>query len=123
LILLGNLLIGIGQLLSAILSFMVVLVFVSVLLSWFRVNPYNPVVRYFHSVSELLCSIPRRWFRTTVGNMDLAPVIVLLALSFLQTVVANSMIEYGALLKASGMYNVSIDQRMSVPPGVKGRSL
>lgn len=122
-ILLGNLLIGIGQLLNAILSFMVVLVFVSVLLSWFRVNPYNPIVRYFHTTSELLCGIPRRWIPTTIGNIDLAPVIVLLVLSFLQTVVANSMIEYGSLLKASGLYSISIDQRIAVPPGVKGRSL
>jgi YggT family protein len=127
-ILFGNLLMGLGQVLSMVLNLVLLLVFISVVLSWLRLDPYHPLVNYIHTVAESLYRLPRKYFKTVFGQIDLAPMIVVIAAYFLQTVLVNSLLEYGYELKQSallGSRRMQMQEQLQdvLPGSGKGRRL
>jgi YggT family protein len=115
---------GLGQVVGMVLNLVLLLVFVSVILSWLRLDPYHPVVNYIHTVAESLYRVPRKYFNTAVGQMDFAPVIILLVAYFLQTVLVNSLMEYGYQLKQDALMGGRRQQIQEVLPGAgKGKRL
>lgn len=123
-ILFGNLLMGLGQILGMVLNLVLLLVFVSVILSWLRLDPYHPVVNYIHTVAESLYRIPRKYINTVVGQMDFAPLIIMLAAYFLQTVLVNSLMEYGYQLKQNAILGSRGVHIQEILPGAgKGKRL
>jgi YggT family protein len=115
---------GLGQVVGMVLNLVLLLVFVSVILSWLRLDPYHPVVNYIHTVAESLYRVPRKYFNTAVGQMDFAPVIILLVAYFLQTVLVNSLMEYGYQLKQDALMGSRRQQIQEVLPGAgKGKRL
>lgn len=101
-ILFGNILIGFGQILDAILTFFTFVVIAEVVLSWVNPDPYNPLVRFIKSITEP----PIRWIRrkipTNIGMLDLAPMILILGVILARAVIASTLIEWGMKLKISG---------------------
>ncbi len=64
----------------------------AVLISWVRPDPYNPIVQVLYRLSEPLFSRVRRIMRTNFGGLDLAPLIVILALEFINILLSKSAI-------------------------------
>lgn len=62
----------------------------AVLVSWVRPDPYNPIVQVLYRLSEPLFSRVRRLMRTNFGGLDLAPLIVILALEFINILLSKS---------------------------------
>ncbi|WP_066386969.1 YggT family protein [Helicobacter himalayensis] len=62
----------------------------AVLISWVRPDPYNPIVQVLYRLSEPLFSRVRRIMRTNFGGLDLAPLIVILALEFINILLVKS---------------------------------
>ena len=126
-ILFGNLLMGLGQVLSMVLNLVLLLVFVSVVLSWLRLDPYHPLVNYIHSVAERIYKLPKKYFKTVIGQVDLAPMIIIVAAYFLQTVLVNSLLEYGYEFKQGALMGSRRHQMQNlqeVLPGTgRGRRL
>lgn len=60
-------------------------IIISSLLSWVRPDPYNPIVQMLHRLTEPAYALVRRFVPTVVGGMDLAPLIIIFALIFLET--------------------------------------
>ena len=61
------------------------IVIVSALLSWIKPDPYHPIVRFIRSATEpVFYRIRRAMPFVMVGGFDLSPVVVLLAIQFLQ---------------------------------------
>jgi YggT family protein len=60
------------------------LIIARALLSWVSPDPYNPIVRFLYSVTEPVLGWIRRRVPLIFGGLDLGPVIVLLAIVFLQ---------------------------------------
>jgi YggT family protein len=56
------------------------------IISWVNPDPYNPIVRFLHDVTEPLLSRIRRFvpFTSTAG-MDFSPIILILMVLFLQS--------------------------------------
>jgi YggT family protein len=125
-ILFGNLLIGLGQILSMVLNLVLIVVIVSCVLSWFRVNPYHPVVNSINSLAEALYRWPRRYFRTSFAQMDFAPMILVVGIYFLITVLVGSLVDYGNYLRIVGQYGSEGAVKMELqqlPKASKGPSL
>lgn len=58
---------------------------VNALLSWVRLDDrFSPIVHFLARVSDAVCNPIRRLFPTVVGGLDLAPLIAMLAIVFLQ---------------------------------------
>jgi YggT family protein len=81
---LGNLIGSLAYILDLVLTIYMWLIIARALLSWVNPDPYNPIVRFLYNVTEPVLN----WVRTRVpvvfGGLDLAPLLVLLAIVFLQ---------------------------------------
>ncbi|WP_298750751.1 MAG: YggT family protein [Arcobacter sp.] len=60
-------------------------VIISALISWVRPDPYNPIVQMLYRLTEPAYALIRRYIPTVFGGMDLAPMILILVLIFLET--------------------------------------
>ncbi len=60
-------------------------IIISSLLSWVRPDPYNPIVQMLNRLTEPVYALVRKFVPTIVGGMDLAPLIIIFALIFLET--------------------------------------
>lgn len=64
-------------------------IIISALLSWVRTDPYNPIVQMLYRLTEPAYAFIRRYIPTVIGGMDLAPLILIFALIFLETFLKN----------------------------------
>ena len=60
-------------------------IIISALLSWVNPDPYNPIVQMLYRLTEPAYRIVRRFVPTTFGGIDLAPIIIIFALIFIET--------------------------------------
>ena len=68
------------------------MILIRVLLSWLpmagiRIDPYNPIIRFLHTITDPILDPLRRF--TTVGMMDLSPIVALLGLEFLRQILLS----------------------------------
>ena len=60
-------------------------ILISALLTWVRPDPYNLIVQMLYKLTEPAYALVRRYIPTVFGGMDLAPIILIFALIFLET--------------------------------------
>jgi YggT family protein len=94
----GNFLYAIAVVLSAIISTYKWIVIIAVLLSWVRPDPYNPIVRFLHAVTEPVFRTVRRMLRLPFTGLDFSPFIVILALMFLEYFLVQSIYDFAGKL-------------------------
>ena len=59
------------------------------IISWVNADPYNPIVRFLHEVTEPALSRVRRMvpFASAMGGIDLTPLILIFGIYFIQQVI------------------------------------
>jgi YggT family protein len=67
------------------------IIIIRAVLSWVSPDPYNPIVRFIHNITEPVLYQIRRRLPVSFGGIDLSPVIVLLIIMFLQSFVVQSL--------------------------------
>ena len=82
-------LISILQFISLIIGLYIWVVIIAALITWVQPNPYNPIVRFLWNVTEPVYRWIRRYIPTTFGGFDIAPIILILVLEFLQILINN----------------------------------
>jgi len=55
------------------------------IISWVNADPYNPIVRFIHEVTEPLLYRIRRVLPVVAGGIDLSPMVLIMAIIFLQS--------------------------------------
>jgi YggT family protein len=68
-----------GNVLAQIIDLYTIVVFVAVIVSWVRLPPSNPVVRYTRMLTEPLLA-PLRRIIPPVGGLDFSPWVLLILL-------------------------------------------
>jgi YggT family protein len=63
------------------------------LLSWVNPDPYNPIVRFLYNVTEPVLVWIRRRVPLVFGGLDLSPILVLLAIIFLQKFLVGTLLD------------------------------
>lgn len=63
-----------------------VLIFVRIILSWVRHNPYQPIFRFIYEITEPYLRIFRR-IVPAIGVIDISPIVALFALQFIKMLV------------------------------------
>ena len=92
-------LVGLAQVLSTILTIYMFVVIVAVLITWVNPDPYNPIVRILRQLTEPLFYRVRRLMPFLYqSGLDLTPIVVILAVSFLRFVVPNLLYRLAATL-------------------------
>ncbi len=88
----GYLLMAAARVLDAVLLFFMIFIIARAVLSWVSPDPYNPIVRLIHNVTEPILYRIRTKIPVVFGGMDFSPIIVFLILMFLRDFVVNSLI-------------------------------
>ena len=91
----GNLFIAIARIIDMLLEIYKWVVIIAALLSWVNPDPYNPIVRFLHSVTEPVFRPIRRLIGYRLGPMDISPIIVLLVIIFIQSFLVRTLIKAG----------------------------
>ena len=97
-IIFSNFLIAIAKVLDIVLTIFMWIVIARAVLSWVSPDPYNPIVRFIHKVTEPVLYQIRRRIPVSFGGIDFSPILVFLAIIFLQRFVVNSLYEMAQTL-------------------------
>lgn len=87
----NNLLAAIAKILDVVLSIFMWIVIARAILSWVSPDPYNPIVRFIHNITEPVLHQIRKRLPLNFGGIDFSPILVLLAVIFLQQFVVQSL--------------------------------
>jgi len=87
----GNLFDAIAVVLYYVLNIYMWIIIARAILSWVNPDPYNPIVRFIHNVTEPVLYKIRTRLPVDLGGIDLSPIIVFLAIIFLQKFVVGSL--------------------------------
>ncbi len=95
---LGNFILALANLLYIVSNAYIWIVIARAVISWVNADPYNPVVRFLTQVTDpLLHRIRRRL--PPMGGMDWSPMILILAIVFLQSFLVPTLNQIGQNLR------------------------
>ena len=80
------------QFISWILGAYMWVIIAAAVITWVRPDPNNPIVRFLFAVTEPVLWRIRRFIPTSFGGFDIAPMILILIIIFLQNVVIAGLI-------------------------------
>ncbi|MFL1706361.1 MULTISPECIES: YggT family protein [unclassified Campylobacter] len=95
---LSTLISAIASILQMVVQIYVWVIIISAIVSWVRPDPYNPIVQLLYRLTEPVYALIRRFVPTVFGGIDLAPIIVLLALKFIELFFIRLLFEFAASL-------------------------
>jgi YggT family protein len=87
----GYFLMAVAKVFDIVLIFFMWVVVARAILSWVSPDPYNPIVRFIHNVTEPVLRPIRMKLPVNFGGLDLSPIIVFLGVIFLRTFVVSSL--------------------------------
>lgn len=86
----GNFLSAAAVVIAYVLKFYMWVIIARAILSWVNPDPYNPVVRFIHNITEPVL-YPIRSRIPYMGGIDIAPIIVILVIVFLENFLVSSL--------------------------------
>ena len=81
----NNFMMAIAQLIDFLLTAYMWVIIGRAVISWVNADPYNPIVRFLFDVTEPLLSRIRRILPMNMGTIDFSPLILIMAIMFLQS--------------------------------------
>ena len=87
----GYFIMAVAKVLDVILITYMWVVVARAVLSWVNPDPFNPIVRFIHNVTEPVLYQVRMRIPVIFGGMDLSPIVVFAVIIFLRTFVVNSL--------------------------------
>lgn len=88
---LRNLLVAVATVLDYVLVFFMFITIARAVLSWVSPDPYNPIVRFIHNVTEPVLMQIRKRLPMMYGGIDFSPIVVILIIIFLRIFLVNSL--------------------------------
>ncbi len=86
----GNFLSATAQILKIVLELYMWIIIIRALLSWVNPDPYNQIVQFLNRFTEPVLSRVRQLIPMSGVGIDFSPIIVILAIIFLQSFLVNS---------------------------------
>jgi len=82
---------ALAQVLNIALTMYMWIIIIRALLSWVNPDPYNPIVKFLHSITEPVLYRVRKAIPMPRMGLDLSPILIILAIIFLQTFLVGSL--------------------------------
>jgi len=95
---LAHLLIALARILDLLLGLYFWIIIIRAILSWVRPDPYHPLVRFLHTITEPILAPLRRLLPGGLG-LDLSPAIALLILYFLRSFLVQTLFDLAGRLR------------------------
>jgi YggT family protein len=86
-----NLVLALANLINIVLQAYFWIIIARAVLSWVNPDPFNPIVRFLYRVTEPVLRPIRRRLPTMQMGLDLSPMLVILAIYFLQSFLVESL--------------------------------
>lgn len=106
-IILGNLLIAIGNILHSLIYMMNFLLIANAILSWVSPDPRNMLVQFVYNTTEPILTKVRQYI-PPLGMIDVSVIAALFGLYLIDMVIANSLIKYGYIFSQSVVKTVGV---------------
>lgn len=94
----GYFLMAVAKVLDFALLLFMWIVVARAILSWVSPDPFNPIVRFIHNVTEPVLYRVRALIPVNFGGIDFSPIIVFLGIIFLRTFLVESLLRLSATL-------------------------
>ena len=98
----ANLLIAVAQVLDYLLWAYMWIIVARAVISWVNPDPYNPIVRFLYSATEPVLYRVRRALPLYGGGIDFSPILVFVAIIFLQRFLVQSLRDLAQSLRLMG---------------------
>jgi len=95
----ANLLIAVAQVLDYVLWAYMWILIGRIIISWVNADYDNPIVRFLYSATEPVLEPVRRRLPLFAGGFDLSPIVVWIAIIFLQRFLVRSLYELAYALR------------------------
>ncbi|BDV42244.1 YggT family protein [Geotalea uraniireducens] len=95
---LANFLLAVAKIADILLTIYMYIIIARAILSWVNPDPYNPIVNFLYRSTEPLLSRVRR-ILPDLGGLDLSPIIVLVAIYFLQSFIVRTIYDLAFKMK------------------------
>ena len=92
----SNFLVAVAKILNIGLSLYMWIVIGRAIISWVSPDPYNPIVRFLTAITEPVLYPIRRKIPINLGGIDFSPVLVILAIIFLQSFLVKTLMQMAA---------------------------
>ncbi len=90
---LRNLIEALAYILNLALTIYMWVIIARAILSWVNPDPYNPIVRFLYNITEPVLGWVRRQVPLIFGGLDLSPLLILLAIVFLQRFLVSTLFD------------------------------
>ena len=87
----SNFVLTIARLLELVINIYIWVIIARALISWVSPDPYNPIVRFLYRVTEPVLRPVRHRMPSLAVGLDLSPMVVILALYFIDWFVVTSL--------------------------------
>ena len=94
----ANFLNAVAYVIETLLNIYMWIIIARAIISWVNPDPYNPIVNFLYRATEPVLSRVRRKI-PQMGGIDLSPMLVLLAIFFLQKFIVSSLFELVSRIK------------------------
>lgn len=80
-----------AKILDIVLTLYMWIIIIRALLSWVNPDPHNPIVQFLHSITDPVMDRVRQLIPMSGVGIDFSPIIVILAIIFLQSFLVSSL--------------------------------
>jgi YggT family protein len=94
----SNVILALARLLNIVLEAYFWIIIARALISWVNPDPYNPIVRFLHRVTEPVLRPIRYRLPATMG-LDLSPLVVIVAIKLAEWVVVDSLRDFALSIR------------------------
>jgi YggT family protein len=99
---LANLVEALAAVVNMLLTLYMWIVIARAVISWVNPDPHNPIVRFLYSVTEPVLYRLRRALPLYAGGIDFSPILVFVAILFLQRFLVQSLYDLARSLRYAG---------------------
>ncbi|AEB08157.1 YggT family protein [Desulfobacca acetoxidans] len=98
----SNFIKALASIFDIVLSIYMWLIIGRAIISWVTPDPFNPIVRFLYNVTEPVLGFFRRRLPLVYGGLDLAPLLVLIVIVFLQRFLVTTLYEWAMRISMDG---------------------
>ena len=95
----SNFLVAIAKILNIGLSLYMWIVIGRAIISWVSPDPYNPIVKFLNAVTEPVLRPIRKKIPINLGGIDFSPILVILAIIFLQSFLVKTLMQLAVSMR------------------------
>jgi len=88
---LSNFISASARVLDVLLTLYMYLIVIRAVASWFSPDPYNPIYQFLIRITEPVLGYIRRFIPLRMGMVDIAPLVAILVIIFLQAFLVQSL--------------------------------